>query len=234
MSNFSLVVCSLNVKGQGQEKKRKAQYLWAKEWKSTKGDRIDVLFLQETHSTEETEDIWRKQWNGSYSIFAHGESNSRGVAILMNSAVDCEPHEIVKDDEGRFLLLKAKLNGEKVILLNIYAPNTEREQVEFWEVIEQLLRQKIAPDYKLILGGDFNVVLNPSKDKLGGNIEVRRKVLFLLEEIMNEFNLVDVWRAKHPRKREYTWEQSTPRVHFRGSLIFGGAGPLFMKTFHTL
>ena len=41
-----------------------------------------IFLLQETHSTAAIEQKWRNEWG---SNFSHGESNSRGVAIVIQS-----------------------------------------------------------------------------------------------------------------------------------------------------
>jgi exonuclease III len=45
--------------------------------------KIDIVCLQETHSTDKVELKWKREW-GENSIWNHGLSNSRGVAILFS------------------------------------------------------------------------------------------------------------------------------------------------------
>jgi exonuclease III len=45
--------------------------------------KIDIVCLQETHSTDKVELKWECEW-GANSIWNHGLSNSRGVAILFS------------------------------------------------------------------------------------------------------------------------------------------------------
>ena len=42
--------------------------------------RYDIIFLQETYSIVDVEDIWRTQWRGKL-FFAHGSNHSCGVMI---------------------------------------------------------------------------------------------------------------------------------------------------------
>ena len=42
--------------------------------------KADIIFLQETYSTEEVEDIWNTQDNGK-SFYSHGTNHSCGVMI---------------------------------------------------------------------------------------------------------------------------------------------------------
>ena len=72
---MSIVIVTLNVNGMSDNSKRNATYHWCRKKK------IDVVCLQETHSTEKVELKWKREW-GTNSIWNHGLSNSRGVAIF--------------------------------------------------------------------------------------------------------------------------------------------------------
>jgi len=206
---FNILLTTLNTKGVGAERKRKAIFQWAH------GQKTDVLFLQETHSTSDTENVWRKQYNGEYSVFAHGVSNARGVAILMNRGMKCEVDSILKDPDGRFILWKGKLQGTAVILANVYAPNRPQEQTRFFDKLYEDIASIMDRNYSLIIGGDFNVVFDPKRDKKGGSTLCRTQVTRLIERIMTEYGLVDIWRTKNPYKKQFTWSQTTPPIECR-------------------
>ena len=55
---FDFKLLSLNVRGIRSATKRKALFTWLNE------RRYDIIFLQETYSTADVEDIWRTQWRG--------------------------------------------------------------------------------------------------------------------------------------------------------------------------
>ena len=46
-----------------------------------------AIYLQETHSSLQYESEWLEQWE-SKILFSHGESNARGVAILISKQLD--------------------------------------------------------------------------------------------------------------------------------------------------
>lgn len=74
---MNALICSYNVRGIGNDSKRKQIFTWIKE------KHIDICFLQETHSTPETADTWKKQW-GNLAFFSGIKSNSEGIGILIN------------------------------------------------------------------------------------------------------------------------------------------------------
>lgn len=207
-NNFNLTFCTLNVKGQQKELKRKKQYSWARD------GGMDVLFLQETHSQLESENIWRNQWAGENSYFCHGESNSRGVSTHFRNGIGAKILEVCTDPSGRFLWIKTEIKKQVWGLMNIYAPNGEKEQITFYKNVREFLRKKKQKQINIIIGGDFNVVRN-HKDKQGGQRKCRSKVVELIDNIIDEFSLTDIWRAKNPWSRQYTWSQNSPRVTCR-------------------
>ena len=204
----NILFLTLNCKGQQNEVKRKKQYIWAQEAKA------DVLFLQETHSSYQSENVWRNQWGGETAYFSHGETNSKGVSIHFRRGLDIKLLENFSDPEGRFLWLKIIIQNSTYGLLNIYAPNSENDQIIFYEKIYNFLHSKKEKHAHFIIGGDFNVVRN-SKDKEGGNERSRVKVLEVIDRIINDFSLTDIWRAKNPWSKQFTWSQSNPKVSCR-------------------
>ena len=77
--NFKLV--SLNVRRIRSFEKRKAVLNWL--YKS----QADICFLQETYSTPEVVNTWKKQWKGD-AFFSHGNSHSKGTMILVKEQLD--------------------------------------------------------------------------------------------------------------------------------------------------
>ena len=145
---------TFNCRGLGEGSKRRTIFNWIKKYH--KG----ITFLQETHSTELSQNIWRNEWNGDI-FFCHGSSTARGVAILIPCSIDIEVVEIIKDNTGRFLLLDTVFEGQTLILANIYAPtkNMIDLQIEFINFVHDRLVEYL--DKHIIIGGDFNVCLNP-------------------------------------------------------------------------
>ena len=68
-NEFNLL--SLNVRGIRTSETRKAVFSWL-----VNSD-ADIIFLQETYSTRDIENIWRKQWKDEM-FFSHGSNHSRG------------------------------------------------------------------------------------------------------------------------------------------------------------
>ena len=82
-SNLAFKLISLNARGIRSFDERKAVFGWLLEQK------VDLCFLQETYSTKEVENIWKKQWKGEM-FFSHGSEHSRGVLILIKKSLEFE------------------------------------------------------------------------------------------------------------------------------------------------
>ena len=52
--------------------------------------------------------------------------------------------------------------------MNIYAPNKVNEQCVFDEIHNELAKMEADADHQMIVGGDFNVILDPDLDGSGG------------------------------------------------------------------
>lgn len=71
------------------------------------------------------------------------------------------------DKEGRYILVKGKLNGEVVTFLNIYAPPSS--DWRFYRQIFDLMTSEA--EGILITGGDLNQRLNSQLDFSGGGVQ---------------------------------------------------------------
>ena len=56
---------------------------------------------------------------------------SRGVCVILRKTPDIKLLDSVKDAKGRFLLVKVEVNKKMYAICNVYAPNNEKEQVDF-------------------------------------------------------------------------------------------------------
>ena len=158
-NNLKFKTVSLNVRGIRTFEKRKSIFNWLIKQNS------DICFLQETYSTEEIENQWKKQWPGDI-FFAHGSIHSRGVAILIRKSFDFKLKSTRFDAEGRYLILEATIQDVPFLLVNIYASNTTTKQSLFFQTLFELIycEGHKEPDHKIILGGDLNATMDPDLD----------------------------------------------------------------------
>ena len=94
-----MVICSLNVTGLSNNTKRRETFLWLGKKK------FSIYFLQEVHSTKETERYWHSEW-GYSTIFATFSSSKAGVAILFNNNFQLQILKHFANPKGGLLLQK--------------------------------------------------------------------------------------------------------------------------------
>ena len=130
---------------------------------------------------------------------SHGSSNSRGVAVLMKKGVGVTVHSEIIDPQGRFIVLKVEFNDNIYVLINVYAPNKDKDIVTFLEALRTTLQtENLDAEENLIVGGDFNCPINPILDKKGGSLLPRKSVIASISCFQEDLDLVNIWRIKNP------------------------------------
>ena len=170
---------------------------------------IDIALTQETHSCSETEKSWRDEWDGTI-YFSHGTSAARGACIFIRSHVEHEVHKEISDANGRYVILDITLDGTRLTLASIYAPNDDDPEF-FIEVRNKI--EGLTNDNRVI-GGDINLVLDLLLDKKGGKNSTHTKAQKVVKDWMDSTDLVDAFRAQHPNDLKYTWSRSKPTKIF--------------------
>ena len=85
--------------------------------------------------------------------------------ILFRPTLKAENISITNDKNGRLLIVCLTLQGEEFCFVNVYAPNDQNEQLNFYDELTRKLRP--YTNENLIIGGDFNCPLE-NIDKIGG------------------------------------------------------------------
>ena len=189
-----LIVLSANCQGLQNKQKRLDVIDYFSKTKAS------IICLQDTHWTPKDEPIIRSIWNGECIL--NGESsNSRGVAILLATKVDYSITAVYKDNEGNMISLDLKLGDITLKLLNIYAPN--KDCPRFFENVKGILESN-TQTFAMVVG-NFNLILDPLLDcdkyKHINNPRSREVLL----DIINIYNLNDIFRFLHPSLKRYTW-----------------------------
>ena len=164
-----------------------------------------ILCLQDTHWVRDDEIKIKKLWKGACVINGN-RTNSRGVAILLNSNFEYEIKQTIKDDMGNLLILNLLTSELVFTIVNIYSPNSDTPT--FLDSVKMHL-ENIDQDY-VIICGDFNLVLDFDKDCKNYVSINNPRSRIKLKEIMQEMSLVDIYRLQNPDKIRYTWRRRHP------------------------
>ncbi|KAF6301838.1 hypothetical protein mRhiFer1_008753 [Rhinolophus ferrumequinum] len=105
---------------------------------------------------------------------------------------------ILKDKDGHYIVIKGSIRQEDITLVNIYAPNIEAPKY-----IKQILTDiKTEINSNTIIVGDFNIALT-TRDRSS-----RQKINMETTALNETLDLIDIFRAFHPKAAEYTFFSS--------------------------
>ena len=136
-----------------------------------------------------------KGWRKIYQ--ANPEQKKAGVAILVSDKMEFKPIKIIRDKEGHYIMVKGSVHQEKLIILNMYTPNTGASRYK-----KQVLNdQQRDLDSHTIIVGDFNT----PQSILGRSM--RQKINKHIQDLNSDLyqvDLIDIYRMLHPKSTEYT------------------------------
>ena len=134
---------------------------------------------------QKTKSTYGPRSGGIPKIISSFSSASAGVCVLFNNNFNFQILKSFSDPEGRFVMVDIKLESKILTLVNIYAPNEDKPTF-FQNVLNQLLCFDCS---EIILGGDFNLVLDVQKDKKGGRPVTHDNSLKEVKHISNVLDL---------------------------------------------
>ena len=199
-----LKIASMNVRGIGNNNKRRETFNWLRNKQQS------IIFLQEVHCTEAIIDKWKSEW-GYKALFSCFSGNSAGVCILFNNNFKFDILKTFSDPSGRYIVCDIRTDEKLFTLANIYAPN--EDDPTFFKQVFDHLHDFVCEE--IILGGDFNLVLDFKEDKKGGLPRTYQTALKIIQQNCEELNLIDIWRTMNADKHRYTWRRKKPEIQCR-------------------
>ena len=176
-----------------------------------KRDATQIAFIQETYFRK---DAVPKLYNKDFPWAYHATSpiaKSKGVSILISSAMNWTLKEELADPMGRFVLVKGWIGRVEVTLVNVYFPNYEHV----------MFLQKMIPvvlefrEGHLVMGGDFNYAPEPLLDTSKRSSYMSFAKLRRLQKEISLLGLIDPWRLMHPGERNYTFYSPIHKAYSR-------------------
>lgn len=164
-----------------------------------------IYFIQETHSILRDEAKRMEEWEGKI-IFSHGLKNSRGVMIMFKKNLKYTLQSTETDQQGRWVILNLIIEDKAYCLINLYGPNTD--EPTFFQSIYNNIEKTQLTNLQLIMAGDFNFVQNVYMDRKGNSTNRNHpNAQTEVAAIMNNLDLIDIWRIKNPKLKRYTWRR---------------------------
>ena len=158
-------------------------------------------------------------------IHANGNQKKAGVAIHISDKIDYKIKTITRDKKGHYIMIKGSIQEENRTIVNIYAPNIGAPQ--YIRQILTAIKGKI--DSNTIIVRDFNTPLSPMDRPSKMKINKEKQAL---NDTLDKMNLIDIYRAFHPKTTEYTFFSSSHGTFSKTDHILGHKSSLgkFKKT----
>lgn len=187
-------VATLNLNGARDVRKR------ADLFELSQQKKVDVFLVQETHSDLKNETDWLKEWDG-LALFSHNTSLSGGVAILFSKSFLPQSYVVEEIIKGRLLKVRAAFENDFFVFICIYSPTLAMERMCFLDKLSDVLSTCDSNDF-LVLGGDFNCTADVlDRNHVEPHVASRKR----LNELLEAYELNDIWRSFHRNQRQYSW-----------------------------
>lgn len=204
MGSNIIKISSWNVNGLGSYLKRRKVLSYLKQKNS------DVVMLQETHLLEKDTPRINDKWIG-WAYHNTFNQKKRGVSILFSKKVNLKVEREFRDKEGRVIILLVNLMGQNLILGNLYAPNID--DPDFFLHLKKIILD--FGDFPVILGGDYNQVLDVFLDRSGSGVVRPSRTLDSVKALCKDLGLYDAWRLLNLTARDYTFFSNRHSVYSR-------------------
>lgn len=133
------------------------------------------------------------------------------MVILFHKSLSFVSEKVLKGKNGCWIIVTGSMGGITLTIMNVYAPN--EDDPGFFKEVAQVLSENSKGI--LILGGNFNWVLNNYLDKFPFEPKSQSSISKVLKNVLEELGLVDIWCVKNPRVRDYTHFSKVHKSHLR-------------------
>ncbi|KAI5085645.1 hypothetical protein C0J45_2327, partial [Silurus meridionalis] len=172
--------------------------------------KANVCFLQETHLMISRHKSLLRSWVGQ--VFHSGYNcKASGTAILINKNTPFSPSNVISDPNGRYVIVSGSLYNCQVTLASIYAPNF------FIKLFSKLPDLNI---YQLIMGGDFNCVLNTVLNKSSPKSVLPSQSSKIINSLLELYGITEVWHLLNPHSRVFSFFSTAHHTYTRIDYFF--------------
>lgn len=189
---------------------------------------LDVLMLQDTHMAPQSLRVKELSRYPTLDFASHCPNGKRGVATIIDKKrvkflTKCD----VADTNGNLLTSVIEFQSQVVNLANVYAPSKYKDRVAWFEKTAEVFDNDTSIPSMDVVGGDWNSVVDPGLDRDGGIRDLTRdaKDACAMQGVLDSMTdhnreLVDGWRATHPRENDFTHKNRGRAAYSRIDRIY--------------
>ena len=161
------------------------------------------MFLQETYCVKNLRQVFDNSWDGVVYHNHAPSPHSKGIAILISKSLKIKIINVQNDNDGRITLINAELNGVNLCMVNVYAPNGEKERKDFYSKLEEFISQRCDSPKHIIIAGDFNCCLEDNDRNTKTHLTDGSR--FILKQILSNLELNDIGQLYTEDSNRFTW-----------------------------
>ena len=159
--------------------------------------------LQETPQIERYTDL--KGWNKIFH--ASGKGKKAGVPVFISGKINFKTKAIGRDEEGPYIMTKGMIQQEDITLVNIYSCNTEAPKY-----VKQILMH---------IKGEIERNNTPLTSMDRSSRQKIKKETAALNNTLDQMDLIDIYRAFHPKAAQYTYFSNARGMFSRKDHVLG-------------
>ena len=127
--------------------------------------------------------------------------------VLIKLNLNVTINKTLADKNGRYILAETSIDETNIVFVNIYAPNDPSQQILFRRDLSSSVLSAYANE-NLVLGGDFNCVINAMVKKGGMPFDSKNAALTELESTIWGSQLCG--RMEHSKLAQYRFHLEQP------------------------
>lgn len=151
-----LQIESLNNRGRDRDKRGMVAEL-------TRTKSIDVLLLQETHSSVNNEVDWGVDWAGQVFL-SHGTHLSAGVTILFSQGLQPTNVSVYNVEHGKIQIIKSTIGGISFGFITVRAHTSGAGRLRLFRKLKDKLKE-LDSSIVTVMGGAWNCTTQPTLDR---------------------------------------------------------------------
>ena len=175
-------------------------------------DKPDIILMQDIRLCDEKNaNIINKKTlchrYGNYVFYSNSTKNKRGVGFLFKRSLSFTIVSEIKSQCENYYIMNIKINRSNIALANVYGPKQSDDRNFFNTLYNDIISLK--SDCLLILG-DLNCITDISPPNVNAEIFNMNQLPNpnhgkILNKLMKEGKLFDIFRTFHPEKKEFSY-----------------------------
>ena len=142
--------------------------------------------------------------------------------VLFKPNLYVTTNKTLADKNGRYILAETSIDETNIVFVNIYAPNDPSQQILFLRDLSSSKCSVLSAyvNENLVLGGDFNCVVNAMDKKGGRPFDSKNAAVTEFDSTIKVHSFVDAWRIVNLHSIGFTWGNPSMKMQSRLDYFF--------------